>query len=402
MNDVRDASESLDVTSELWSLDWIKRLIEIDSTSALSNKPIIDVIAEELDRVGVEYQVFPSPDGKKFNLFATVPAADGSVESGIVLSGHSDVVPVEGQKWDSDPFEPVVRDGKLYGRGAADMKSFLGVALAAMPLFADRKLSRPVHLAVSFDEEVGCRGGAQLVSDLQDVDAKPAIAIIGEPSSMRVITAHKSINAFTVTFTGKSAHSSLTPSGVNAIEHAAQFIRFWREITEDWRDNGPFDRAYDVPFTTGGVNEVRGGTANNIVPAECTVMFEFRTIAENDPADTLAKVRDYLENVIEPAMKREDPSASVTLETISQVVGLDTSADSPAREFAHQLGGLRTDDKVAYATEAGQFQSIGIEAVVCGPGSIEQAHTANEFVELSQIVECEKFVAALAREVVAE
>lgn len=376
------------------SLPWIERLVSIDTTSRNSNLPLIETVAAELDRHGVVARVFPSADGDKANLVATIPAADGSRSGGVVLSGHTDVVPVDDQDWHSDPFTPEVRDGRLYGRGTADMKSFTGVALTWLPEMVAAELSEPIHLALSYDEEVGCLGGAEIVRQVAELSLTPRVAIIGEPSSMQVIRGHKSINLVRVEFTGVAAHSSLTSAGVNAIEYAAELISFVRSIADGWRDEGPYDEAYPISHSTASVNVVHGGIASNTVPDSCHLEFEFRSIAAVEPNRVIEQVRSRVDEWA-ARMRAEDPAAGVELQVLAQVPGLETAADSAAVALGVGLGGKPSEGKVTYGTEAGQFAGSGIEAVVCGPGDIAQAHTANEYVELDQIRACERFVAQL-------
>lgn len=376
------------------ALDWITRLIAIDTTSRDSNLPLIDLVADQVRAHGVEPVLVPNDDGTKANLIATFPAADGSTDGGIVLSGHTDVVPVDGQAWSSDPFTPVVRDGRLYGRGTCDMKAFIGVVVSRLASIAERPLSEPIHLAFSYDEEIGCVGAEDLVKDLAGRGLRPRACIVGEPSSMRVIHGHKSINVIQVDFHGVAAHSSLTPHGVNAIEYAAEFVRFVRSLADGFREQGPFDPAYDVPHTTCSSNLVSGGIAVNTVPADCQLTFEFRTITQDDPQDVLSRCRAELDR-IEVQMKQEDPAARIEVTVIAQAPGLDTAQDSEVVELAVGCGGLRTDDKVAYATEAGLFDRVAIPTVVCGPGDIAQAHAPDEFVTLDQIAHCERFIDAV-------
>lgn len=379
------------------SLDWITRLCRVDSTSRLSNAPVIELLVDALREHGIEPQLFDSPDGTKQGLVATIPAADGTTTGGVVLSGHTDVVPVDGQDWSSDPFEPEVRDGRLYCRGGADMKSFLGVVMHKVPALKAAGLAQPVHLAFSYDEEVGCRGGDAIVAKINELGLAPRGAVIGEPSSMRIIRAHKSVNMFRATFTGVNAHSSLTSHGVNAIEYAAQLVPWWRGMVDGWKTDGPFDDAYPLPYSTGGINQFDGGTAVNIVPSKASLVLEFRTIAAVDPqqvlADTTAKCDELRER-----MKAENSAADVELVVDSMVPGLDTPADAWVAQLAQRCGATSCDDKVTYGTEAGQFARGGIPAVVCGPGDIAQAHTADEWIELDQILDCEAFVDALAQQ----
>ncbi|HHV21086.1 MAG TPA: acetylornithine deacetylase [Propionibacterium sp.] len=376
-------------------LEWVIRLCSIDSTSRLSNLPVIEVIADEARRLGLDPKICPRPDNpEKANLLITVPAADGSTSGGIVLSGHTDVVPVDGQKWDSDPFTPEIRDGRLYGRGTCDMKGFIGVAVALLPDMIAAELTEPIHLALSYDEEIGCIGGEQIVKDIANLGLNPRAAIIGEPSGMRVITGHKSVNLARVTFHGKAAHSSLTSAGVNAIEYAAKFISYVRIRADEWRAEGPFDDAFELPYSTTGSNMVTGGIATNTVPELCVVHCEFRTIGSVNPQVTMAEYEAYARE-LEAQMQTEDASASVDFEVLAAVPGLDTPPDAAAISLGRELGGVPSDDKVTYGTEAGQFAGAGMEAIVCGPGDIAQAHAANEWIALDQLDSCADFIAQL-------
>lgn len=382
------------------SLDWITRLIAIDTTSRNSNLELIDLAASTLREAGVEAHIRPDPSGEKANLIATIPAADGGRAGGVVLSGHTDVVPVDDQDWHSDPFAAEVRDGRLYGRGSCDMKSYLGVILDRLPELTAARLGEPIHLCFSYDEEVGCLGGDQMVADLAALGLSPATCVVGEPSGMRVIRGHKSVNLVRVSLTGVAAHSSLTPQGVNAIEHAARIIRFAREQADRWRTDGPFDDAFPVAWTTGSLNLVRGGIASNTVPDRCVLEMEFRGLAELDVDAVIAVIRAEAA-AVEQEMRQEwarfdgrsgQPPVGVEVEVLSTVPGLSTAADSPAVELAVRAGGEASDGKVTYGTEAGQFAGAGIETVVCGPGDIAQAHAADEFVTLDQIAACETFL----------
>lgn len=377
------------------SLPWIDRLVSIDTTSRDSNLPLVDVVAAELRERGLDPHLFPTPDGRKANLVCTIPAADGRTSGGVVLSGHTDVVPVDGQEWASDPFDPQIRDGRLYGRGTCDMKAFSGVALHLLPQMVEAKLREPIHLALTYDEEVGCVGGAQIVKQIADLGLAPDVCIVGEPTMMRVVKAHKSINLLQLTFRGVAAHSSLPAQGVNAIEHAARFIARWREQAADrWRDEGPYDDAFPLPYTTTSVNMISGGIATNTVPDLCTVSLEFRSIGADDPEEIVERVR-ALAREIEADMQAENDKASVEVEILTMVPGLDAAPDTPAGRLAVALGAVDEGEKVTYGTEAGQFAGSGIETIVCGPGDIAQAHAPDEFVSLDQIRACEDFMTRL-------
>lgn len=376
------------------SLPWITRLVSLDTTSRDSNLALVDLVADEFRSRGLEPHIFPTDDGLKANLICTVPDRDGGTAGGIVISGHTDVVPVDGQDWASDPFVPEIREGRLYGRGTADMKSWIGVALTLLPEMVDADLAEPLHFALTYDEEVGCVGGDAIVAEMAGLGLSPRAVLVGEPTSMQVVRAHKSINVFQVDITGVAAHSSLPTHGVNAIEYAATLVRYWRERLDDWRVHGPLDDAYPVAWTTGGVNQISGGIAVNTIPDHCRVTFEFRAIKAVSDAEVQADVRDFCDR-LRAGMRREHPDADVTFTVLAAVPGLDADPASPAVTLAHQLGGIPTDGKVTYGTEAGQFQGAGFEAVVVGPGDIAQAHAANEYVEVSQIEACETFLTRL-------
>ncbi len=363
---------------------WTKRLIAIDTTSRDSNLPLIELVETELARLGVGSRRVPSADGRKANLVATVPAADGAVTGGVVLSGHTDVVPVDGQEWTLDPFGPTVRDGRLYGRGAADMKGFIGVVLSRLPALTSAALTEPVHLALSYDEETGCRGAYDLAPVLGALDPRPRACIVGEPTSLRVVPGHKSITQLRLTFEGRAAHSSLTPNGVNAVVFAARAVTAIGELAERMAADGPQDPAYVVPWTTISVNMINGGTANNIVPARCEVELDFRTVTPEGPAAVVEEITTVL-TALDAEMKALDPQSGCRSAVVADVVGLDAAPSGPAAELATALGGISSTDKVTYGTEAGIFAAAGIDTVVCGPGDIAQAHVADEYVAVADL-----------------
>ena len=292
------------------SLPWIERLVALDTTSRNSNLELIGLVEDEVRRLGLAAVRMPSPDGTKANLVVTLPAADGRRGGGVVLSGHTDVVPVDGQRWSSDPFRPEVRNGRLYGRGTADMKSYLGVIMHRLPELAAAALAEPLHLAFSYDEEVGCLGGAEIAATLGACLEPPRICLVGEPTSMRVIAGHKSSNLVELVFHGRSAHSSLTPDGVNAIEYAARAATAVRELADGRRLHGPFDERYRVPFTTAGVNVITGGIASNTVPERCSLQVEFRTVGDDDPMAVIATITAQAQE-LEAEMKVEHLDSAV-------------------------------------------------------------------------------------------
>ncbi|MGH6628877.1 MAG: acetylornithine deacetylase, partial [Burkholderiales bacterium] len=333
-------------------------------------------------------------DGKrKANLFATLGPRG---EPGIALSGHTDVVPVEGQEWDTDPFGMVEKDGRLYGRGACDMKGFIACVLALVPEIMERGLKTPLHLAFSYDEEVGCLGVGRLIADMMRSGVRPSACIVGEPTEMRPVIAHKGKKGYRCTVRGLAGHSAYAPHGVNAVEFAAEAVAFLKSLARRHRDRGPFDRGFDVAHTTVHTGVLRGGTALNVIPHECVFDFEFRHLPGDDPEALLREFTDYVRNQLEPEMRPVHPPAGFTIEPLSDIPGLDTGPESEVVALAQEFTGERDIGKVSFATEGSQFQRAGIPTVVCGPGSIAQAHKPNEYITLDQIARCNAFLRRLA------
>ncbi|WP_286166666.1 acetylornithine deacetylase [Arthrobacter sp. AQ5-05] len=375
----------------------ITKLIGFDTTSRDTNLPLIDYVVARLEALGIASNLVHNAEGDKANLLATIPAADGTRTGGIVLSGHTDVVPVDGQDWSSDPFTPQIRDGKLYARGTCDMKSFVAVIMAKLDSIAAAKLSEPIHLAFSYDEEVGCLGAVDLVAAITEAGLNPRGCIVGEPTSMRVVRGHKSVNVIRVDFHGVAAHSSLTTQGVNAISAAAEFTGFVDSLARAFKQDGPFDEAFIVPYTTTTVNKIEGGIAVNTIPAGCTLHFEFRSIGADDPSALIERYRAEAKR-IEGELQQQNPAARVDFTVLAQTPGLDTPEDAGIVALSAKLGGTPSPDKATYGTEAGLFFNAGIPTVVCGPGDIAQAHAPDEFIELEQIAACEAFIENLITE----
>mgnify|MGYP002370181048 FL=1 len=377
------------------ALDWLARLVALDTTSRSSNLPLLDAVAAHARALGLEPLLFPTPDGAKGNLVLTVPDARGGVTGGGLLSAHTDCVPVDGQAWASDPFTLTERDGRLYGRGTADMKGFIACCLAALPALLAEPLAEPVHLGLTHDEEVGCLGVPPFVAALRAAGRLPRVGFVGEPTSMRMIRAHKSINVAHVEVRGVPAHSSLTDRGVNAIEYAAEVVRYWRGRADAWRAHGPFDPAYPLPYTSASVNLIEGGNAVNTVPERCRLSLEFRALPGGDDAAELDALRGFCAEV-ERRMRAEHPDAGVRVEVSASTVGLDVPPDAEVVRLGRALGLDDTGDKVTYGTEAGVFTAGGIESVVCGPGDIADAHRPDESIEPGQLAQCEAFLGRLA------
>jgi acetylornithine deacetylase len=375
------------------TLDMVRRLIGFDTTSRNSNLELIHFVQAYLSQHGIESILVPDESGKKANLYATLGPKD---RPGIALSGHTDVVPVDGQEWTTDPWNVVETDGRLFGRGTCDMKGFIGTALAMVPTFLERGLKTPIHLILSYDEEVGCVGVRRLIHMLKDMPVKPRAVIIGEPTRMKVVIAHKGKLSVRCHVRGFEAHSSLAPSAVNAIEYAAELILFLRKMGERFATEGPFDSEYDVPHTTVHTGIVRGGTALNIVPKDCSFDFEFRYLPHLDPQALFGEVRDFAEKVVAPQMRKKVADTGFRWDDISAFPGLDMREDAEIVALAKALSGANSTTKIAFGTEAGLFQKADLPAIVCGPGSIEQAHKPNEFVALEQLALCEQFMRRLA------
>jgi acetylornithine deacetylase len=372
------------------TIEILEALVAFDTTSRNSNLEIIAWIESYLARLGVASIRIPDATGEKANLWATIgPAA----ANGYILSAHTDVVPVDGQAWTDDAFHLVAREGRLYGRGASDMKGFLACCLAAVPHMLSRELRRPLHLAFSYDEEVGCIGVRDIVARIGELAGAPPLGcFVGEPTEMEVVIGHKSKRSFWVTVRGRTCHSSLAPQGVNAVEYAALLVARIREISDRLRREGVRDSLYDVPYTTGHVGLIEGGIALNVVPDLCRFVYEFRAIPPDDPNTLAAEVEAYAREVLEPEMHAVAPEAGFEFATRPFQAGLDTAPEADVVALAKQLAGRNGHSKVAYGTEAGLFQAGGVPSVVIGPGSIEQAHKADEFIAVAELEKCGQFL----------
>lgn len=310
------------------------------------------------------------------------------MEDGIVLSGHSDVVPVTGQDWASDPFKLRAEKGKLFGRGACDMKGFIAACMVMARDYADLPLTRPISIALTFDEETGCFGGRQLVEDFAAANIKPAICIVGEPTQMRVIEGHKGCYEYTTRFKGLATHGSLTHQGVNAVEYAALYITRLMELREELKNASPEGAAFEPPYTTLQIGKISGGVSRNTIAGECSVEWEMRPVKITDADHIKSGIAAYVGTELLPQMRERLPEAEITLETIAEVAGLSPASASEAREICKSLTGNENTDVVSFGTEAGIFQQYGMSSVVCGPGSIQQAHKPDEYIETNELSKC--------------
>jgi acetylornithine deacetylase len=376
-----------------WEL--IRKLVGFDTTSRDSNLALIDWAQDFLGRHGFESKLTFDDTGSKANLWATLPARDGNAtDKGIVLSGHTDVVPVDGQPWDSNPFDVTVRGDRAFGRGVTDMKSFIATALAFVPTWRQRGLARPLHLALSYDEEIGCIGVHRLIADVVARGIRPAGCIVGEPTGMRLVVAHKGKKGWRCRVRGHEAHSSLTPHGVNAVQIGCEIVAYIAQRARGYRDAGRRDDAYDVPYTTVHVGTIRGGTALNIVPRDCSFEFEIRHLPFDDPDAFFAEVQAFAQRFL-PEMHAVDRATHIEFDHLSTLPGMDTHPHSDIAGIARACNDEPGVGKVSFGTEASLFFAADIPTVICGPGHIAQAHQPNEYVELSQLARCEAFMARL-------
>jgi acetylornithine deacetylase len=372
--------------------DLLRTLVGFDTTSAKSNLALISFVEDYLKGHGVAATRVPSPDGAKADLFATIgPNGHG----GIGLSGHSDCVPVEGQRWTSDPFTLTLRDGKLYGRGSCDMKGFIACVLAAVPSFTARDLKEPIHIIVSYDEEVGCTGVRPLIAKLGQDLPRPRAVIVGEPTSMAVIDAHKRIDAYRTRVTGREAHSGMPELGVNAIATAAALIGELGRIGDGIaaRDR---DERFVPPYSTVFVGTIKGGTAHNIVPKTCEFQWQVRSLPEASPGEVPRDLAAFAEAKLLPRMRRVSNEAAIETANEGSVPAFLAAPESEAVALALALTGADRTKAVSFTTEAGLFEEAGVPAVICGPGNIADAHAADEYVPVAQLEACLAFLDGLA------
>ncbi|MES2609635.1 MAG: acetylornithine deacetylase [Pseudomonadota bacterium] len=375
------------------ALDLAQTLVRMNTVSHNSNLELIHFIRDHLAKLGVKSRLTYNADKTKANLFATL--GEGK-PAGVILSGHTDTVPWDGQDWTMDPLSALVKDGNLYGRGSADMKAFIGIAVSHAEQFLASDAPFALHFAFSYDEEVGCFGVKELIADLRDASIRPLACIVGEPTSMVPAIAHKGVYRYKCCVRGKEAHSSLTPQSVNAIEMAARVVGRVRDMAEGFERSEPRFEGFDVPFSTASVGQFHGGIADNVVPRDAEFRYEFRDLPTANAAQMQSEVLAYARS-LEPAMQKVAPQTGFSFETICEIPSFLGSKDDAVTRLAQELSGEKGTTLVAFGTEAGLFKNAGIPTVVCGPGSIQQAHQPDEFVSLEQLGRCEAFMQGLAR-----
>jgi acetylornithine deacetylase len=367
-------------------------LVRLNTVSANSNLALIHTVRDAFVRLGVPVRLTHNADRTKANLFATL--GEGK-PAGVILSGHTDTVPWDGQAWTTDPLGAEVKDGRLYGRGSADMKAFIGLCVANARAFLESDAPFAVHFAFSYDEEIGCFGVRELIADMRDAGIKPLACIVGEPTSMVPAIAHKGVWRYRCCVRGKEAHSSLTPQSVNAIEMAARVVGKVRDMAERFEREEPRYEGFDVPFSTASVGQFHGGIADNVVPRDAEFRYEFRDLPTADARAMQAEVVAYARS-LEPRMQAVAQDAGFAFDTICEIPSFLGSAQDPVTRLALRLAGEQRTTNVAFGTEAGLFKQAGIPTVVCGPGSIVQAHQPDEYVSLEQLGRCEAFLRGLA------
>jgi acetylornithine deacetylase len=372
--------------------DILARLIGFDTTSSKPNRALMDWVQDLLGGAGIAAQIIPDASGGKANLYATIGPQD---RPGVMLSGHTDVVPVDGQVWTRPPFVLTEAEGRYYGRGTTDMKGFVASALAAALMAARRPLATPLHLALSYDEEVGCLGVVSLIDMLAHAPHLPAMCIVGEPTGMEVATGHKGKIALRATCTGREGHSALAPMALNALHLGADFLGAVRRLQDEVAESGLQDGDYDVPYTTLHVGKMQGGVQVNIVPNSCTLDFEIRNLAGDDPQALIDRLRVEADRITAP-LKAAFPEAAISIDRLWDYPGLGTPSSAPVVQFVKSLTGANGTMKVAFGTEGGLFSTrLGIPTVICGPGSMAQGHKPDEWVSVGQITRCDAMLAAL-------
>ena len=373
------------------SIKILTDLIGFKTVSGQDNSELISYCEKILNGIGATtFKVFDD-DNKRVNLFGTLKAKKTNGKKPIILSGHTDVVPVS-KGWSSDPFVATIKEDKLYGRGSCDMKGFIACTLAYAPIFKDSDLDRDIHFCYTFDEETACIGAPLLIKELKKRDIKDGICIIGEPTNMKIIDAHKGMNEYTVHFGGLAGHSSKPHLGVSAVEYASRYVNKLLEIRESLKQREPKDSIFDPPFSTLSIGGVFGGIAHNVIADKCHVNWETRPVVKEDGIFLNQEIDKYANEVLLPDMKKVFPDSFIKKEVIGEVIGFDRLDQSEACEFVSSITGDNSRQVVSFGTEAGLFQEVGISTVVCGPGSIEQAHKIDEFIELNELKKCLKFL----------
>ena len=374
------------------TLKILSDLIKFQTVSGTSNLKLIKYCEKKLSKLGaISFKTFHDSK-QQANLFSTINGKKKSDGGGIILSGHTDVVPASGKKWSSDPFVATEKDNKIYGRGSCDMKGFIACALALAPFFASQNLKKPIHFSFTYDEETACQGAPIMLKELKKRNVKCSICIVGEPTSMKAVQAHKGCSEYSTYFTGLAGHGSAPDKGVNAVEYASRYINKLMELREELKKRVPKNSVFTPPYSTIQIGGIKGGLARNVIADQCTVDWEMRPVIPEDGKFVTENIEAYAKNVLLPEMRKVYPKANIKKEIIGEIMGFTKEEKSDAVNLVCNLTGDNSRDVVSFGTEAGLFQELGISTVVCGPGSIEQAHKIDEYVSFDQLKLCLKML----------
>ena len=377
------------------TLKILSDLIKFQTVSGTSNLALIEYCEKKLNKVGASsFRTFDEAK-KRFNLFSTVSGKGKVNENGIILSGHTDVVPASAKEWGSDPFTSLEKDNKVYGRGTCDMKGFIACSLALAPYFASQNLKKPIHFSFTYDEETACQGAPVMIKELKNRNLNCSVCIVGEPTNMKAVQAHKGCYEYSTHFKGLAGHGSAPDKGVNAVEFATRFINRLLELREELKSRQPKNSIFTPPYTTLGIGRIKGGLARNVIADQCVVDWELRPVVPEDGEFVNEIMDTYVKDVLLPKMKKVYPKADIKKEIIGEIIGFNKEEKSEAINLICNLTGDNSREVVSFGTEAGLFQEIGISTVVCGPGSVEQAHTIDEYVSFDQLKKCLKMLVDL-------
>ncbi len=381
------------------TLKILSELIKFQTVSGTSNVKLIDYCEEKLSKLGASsFKTFDEAK-QRVNLFATITGKQKLNGGGIILSGHTDVVPASAKEWSSDPFIATEKHNKVYGRGSCDMKGFIACALALAPYFASQNLKKPIHFSFTYDEETACQGAPIMLKELKKRNINCSICIVGEPTSMKAIQAHKGCSEYSTHFTGLAGHGSAPDKGVNAVEYATRFINKLMELREELKKREPKDSVFTPPYTTLQIGRIKGGLARNVIADQCVVDWELRPVVPEDGEFVNKNIEAYVKNILLPEMRKVYPKANIEKEIIGEIIGFNKEEKSDAINLVCNLTGDNSRDVVSFGTEAGLFQELGISTVVCGPGSIEQAHKIDEYVSFEQLKLCLKMLIDLKEQI---
>ena len=370
------------------TLKILSDLIKFQTISGTSNIKLIEYCEKKLSKLGAtSFKTFDEAK-QRVNLFSTIYGKQNLNGGGIILSGHTDVVPASVKEWSSNPFEATKKNNKVYGRGTCDMKGFIACTLALAPYFSSQNLKKPIHFSFTYDEETACQGAPIMIEELKKRNLNCSICIVGEPTSMKAVQAHKGCYEYSTHFTGLAGHGSAPDKGVNAVEYATRFINKLLELREELKKREPKNSVFTPPYTTLGIGRIRGGIARNVIADQCVVDWELRPVVPEDGEFVNKKMDAYVKDVLLPEMKKVYPKSDIKKEIIGEIIGFNKEEDSDAINLVCNLTGDNSREVVSFGTEAGLFQEIGISTVVCGPGSVEQAHTIDEYISFEQLKKC--------------